>query len=357
MSTRIFVSDVHLNAGIGSAAADSSDRASRSYDWLTSQRQDAFTAFLEHLAKRGPKIDDLVILGDFLDDWVYPVDVQPPTLGQVLWAERNAPVRRALESLAGADTRIIYMPGNHDMSINQADLLDLPITFGGSSLHDCVYRVGRLHAEHGSAHTLFSAPDPENSPGSRLPLGYFISRVEATRVQRQGTRRRRIETYVDDLLELLGPQKLASTVWEAILEETGLRHDVEIVLPNGFPITAQQVKERYANVYDQWASRHGGGRAFKSLLAEIGWIGDVADRICKSRGTNVVVFGHSHDAELDKDSWFVEDRIYANCGTWCDPKKPCTFVEVERRAREQVVRLFEWKDGRASRLKEESTSL
>jgi len=46
-----------------------------------------------------------------------------------------------------------------------------------------------------------------------------------------------------------------------------------------------------------------------------------------------------------KDAWFVSDRIYANCGTWCDsPGKPWTYVEVEtrREKKERVVRVLSW---------------
>jgi len=69
------------------------------------------------------------------------------------------------------------------------------------------------------------------------------------------------------------------------------------------------------------------------LIGEIGYLDDAADRLCKKNDTNIVIFGHSHDWVLDKDSWFVDDRIYANCGTWCDSdqNKPWTFAEVETR--------------------------
>ena len=35
----------------------------------------------------------------------------------------------------------------------------------------------------------------------------------------------------------------------------------------------------------------------------------VADSICKKGGTNIVIFGHSHRAELDRDSLLVDDRV------------------------------------------------
>jgi len=134
------------------------------------------------------------------------------------------------------------------------------------------------------------------------------------------------------VLEAVGPDKFAPAVFEAILEEARLPLDTPIVMPKRDgktePVDARQISARYQNLYSQWKERVGVGLAFKSILAEIGYLDDAADRLCKKNDTNIVVFGHSHDWDLDKDSWFVEDRIYANCGSWCD-SPPYTYVEIE----------------------------
>ena len=72
-----------------------------------------------------------------------------------------------------------------------------------------------------------------------------------------------------------------------------------------------------------------------------------------------MIFGHCHQWELDKDSWFVDDRIYANCGTWCDEKKPCTFVESQKDKNERIhiVRVMKWKDGKVKELDKQEVSL
>ena len=74
---------------------------------------------------------------------------------------------------------------------------------------------------------------------------------------------------------------------------------------------------------------------------------------------DVIIFGHSHDWKLDKDSWFVEDRIYANCGTWCDDEKSCTFVETQKDYdnRVHMVRVMDWNEGNVSILKEKELPL
>jgi hypothetical protein len=47
-------------------------------------------------------------------------------------------------------------------------------------------------------------------------------------------------------------------------------------------------------------------------------------------------------------AWFVDDRIYANAGAWCEKETSGSFVEVETTAKEQIVRVREW-DGKDAR--------
>jgi len=337
------------------------------YDWLGEAEADNFAAFLSYLCKQDD-VGEIILLGDTMDNWVCPVDEVPPTFDEILRASHNQNIVMNLRLLS-EDKRVIYMPGNHDMHATD-DIINKhfpKIIYGGSAFNKSRYRTSRLLAEHGSAYAMFNAPDPMNSPGNRLPLGYFISRVAATKAARTGHADRHFWTYADDLLELLGPQKVAPAVFEAVLEEAGLREDTEIIMgmkdgkPDGDPIVikASIVKERYANLYEQWESHYGKGLAFKSVMAEIGYLGDLADYLSKNGDTNIIIFGHSHDNDLDKDSWFVKDRIYANCGTWCDGDKPCSFVETQKDndKRLHYIRLRKWKSGKAIQLGEKNVSL
>ena len=365
-NTRVFVSDAHIShqTEIGPGCHD--------YAWLRRKDAEALTRFLEHLDRR-QDVEEVVFLGDLFDSWVFPVDIEPPSFEEII-SRRKAegdPLLKALAALcANASLRVVCLPGNHDMELTaEVVAAHFPgMVFGGTAIWNAgssVYRTSRLRAEHGSAHTLFNAPDPVNNPGARLPLGYFISRVVATRAHATGHGDRHWWTYADDLLEALGPETFAHSVFEAVLEEARLPLATEIRLPkrNGQPvaITAREVSERYRNLYDQWKERVGAGLAFKAVLAEIGYLDDAADRLCKQNDTRIVIFGHCHDWALDKDAWFVADRIYANCGTWCDPSKPRTYVEVATRkggSKERVVRVKEWKSDRPGKtLGEESVPL
>lgn len=352
MAKRIYVSDIHIGAG------RSLDKE-HVYDWLGANEADEFVRFLDYMAADS-QVEEVILLGDTMDNWVCPVDETPPTFDEILTAEHNKSIVKSLGDLS-EKKRVVYMPGNHDMQVTPEVIAKyLPkVVFGGSAQNKSRYRTSRLLAEHGSAYAMFNAPDPINNPRNRLPLGYFISRVAATKAARTGDTKRHYWTYVDDLLEILGPQTLPKSVFEAMLEEAGLPDDVAIMMPESVTIKASEVKEKYANLYDQWQSNYGKGMAFKAVMAEIGYLGDLADYLSKKGDTRIVIFGHSHDSELDKDSWFVKDRIYANCGTWCDEEKPRSYIETVKSKKNRVhhVRLMEWKDGKGEMVKQESVEL
>jgi UDP-2,3-diacylglucosamine pyrophosphatase LpxH len=388
---RIYIADIHMNAGKGLQASNKG----HPYEWLGIEEANRFAEFLLYLNDPKTGVQEVVIIGDLMDDWVYPVDVVPPSLQRIVDAKINHNIVKALQALIeNKNITVVYLPGNHDMGVNREFVVANfeGMVFGGSTFHDSIYRTSRLLAEHGSAHSLFNAPPVRSGGGTALPLGYFISRVVATKARNTGSAKRHYWSYADDLLEMIGPQKLAASVFEAVLEEAGLDETTQIRIPkrnSGVPsaaagkvpkkasrakpgaardkepddeytcVTAGQVKEKYAPLYDQWEEHNGKGSGFKAIMAEIGLLGPLADSLCKKSDTNIVVFGHSHDWKLDKDAWLVQDRIYANCGTWCDEEKPCTWVESQkdRDKNRHFVRVMNWNNGKPEQLKEAYVAL
>lgn len=380
---RIYIADIHMNAGRGFRV---SHRGS-SYEWLGPEEAERFAKFLDYL-NDPDAVEEVIILGDLMDNWVYPHDEVPPSLQDILDARINKKIVRALKRLAKR-IKVVYLPGNHDMGVT-AELVAANfrgMVFGGRTTYGSVYRTSRLRAEHGSAHAMFNAPDSINGSVRKLPLGYYISRVVATKARNTGDARRHYWLYADDLLETFGPQRLAASVFEAVLEEAGLDETTEIKMPKTndkpesvtakrikkkktkaksstpgrsghqdedyFAVTAAEIKQRYACLYDQWKEIHGMGSAFKAIMAETGLLNRTADHLCRQRDTNIVVFGHSHSWKLDKDTLLVDDRIYANCGTWCDRKQPCTWVESrkDRDLRRHFIRVMDWNNAEPKELK------
>ncbi len=78
----------------------------------------------------------------------------------------------------------------------------------------------------------------------------------------------------------------------------------------------EDIKERYKNLYDDWKDSVGLWQSVQMIMCELNRLGTVVDQLCRN-GVEIVIFGHSHDTKMDKDSFLVQDRIYANCGYWC----------------------------------------
>jgi UDP-2,3-diacylglucosamine pyrophosphatase LpxH len=60
------------------------------------------------------------------------------------------------------------------------------------------------------------------------------------------------------------------------------------------------------------------------------------DHLCKKNGYKIVIFGHTHKAKIDKDSFLVADRIYANAGCWSQKKAHCVMVDKTEKGKARV---------------------
>ena len=247
---RVFVSDIHMNEGRSHGNTKKSNAKKgktkkHPYEWLGKKEVKRFAEFL-----------------------ATPI---------------NKPIMKQLKTMS-KNKRVVYLPGNHDMGMT-AEILHrhLPeMAFGGSAMRDSVYRTSRLRAEHGSAHAMFNAPMPPSNDGTRLPLGYYISRVVAYRERESGNKDRHYWAHAIEQLFKYGPQTLSTYVFEVVLSEAGLSRDTVIKMPavggQKRSITAAEVTERYKNLYEQWEEMYGPGQAFKAVLAEVGQLGILAVR-------------------------------------------------------------------------------
>lgn len=334
---KIFISDVHVGGG---KQGDLKQKYTYSWDWLTDEETVNFKNFLSFLRTDYiNEIEEIVLLGDLFDNWVIPYDVTPLSIENIITAPKNKPLVEELVKLSKIRP-VYYVPGNHDM-----DATEKVIKTHFPQIIYCPeqYRHKAIIAEHGHRYALFNAPPSFSKNFFNLPLGYFISRIEATRKGLTNKGNRNYHTYLDDILEVLGPQKLPQSVFEAVLEETNLSEKIEfkVRLDSGdiTTIGAEKIKEKYKNIYDDWPdSLISPSRA---ILAELDRLGPIADKLCKKTPAKVCVFGHSHKVAIDKDTWFVDDRIYANSGFWCGAH--CTFVSIEvTPENEYCVDLVKW---------------
>lgn len=329
------------------------------YVRLTESGAKAVSCFLQWI-RECEDISELILVGDILDRWCYPVDVFPPSYDQIANAPDNREITQQLKALSQTPgIMVYYLPGNHDQDMNRVTVNRIfpGMVFIGDELGHGIFRRGRLRAEHGSVFSLFNGPDPVNAPVSRLPLGYFIERIWASHARKTGMESHSgpgCLSYIDDLYKCSGPKTISSRAFEMFVREAGLDLDTPIVgVPGEFDpsgsVTARRIRDRYQHLYDQRDSLgtdESGRSALGALFADK-TLGLIADDLCRPGGTNLVIFGHSHAAELDRDWLLVDDKIYANCGTWCDPDRPRTFIVTFEDAEkdQHIVRQMRWENG------------
>ena len=173
-SKLVFISDLHLNADPNAS-------------WLYQHIQ-SLASFLNDLNTRAD-VSELVILGDFLDDWVRPYEQLPYNFSDILLAEHNQPIIAALQAVCDNPAiQVTYVVGNHDLFIfTEENKVILESYFPGMVINAREPGLGDyqrdevIWAEHGHRYSLFDSPDIWSHAGSHLPMGYFMSRMFASK--------------------------------------------------------------------------------------------------------------------------------------------------------------------------------
>ena len=331
----LFISDVHLAAG-------------KEWDWFNKDKEGPFLIkFFEYVGNRSVKdkdIKELVLLGDIFDLWVCPHDVKPHTFDEII--KKQSDVINAIKKAANK-VKIIYINGNHDFRVTENDINK---AFDGKvKFIEKQYRRGNVLAEHGHNSALFNRPDPINDPVLKLPLGYYITRLHTSLKLSRLEKNKMIFPAINELLEMAGEQKMAETVLDIMKDAVEKSEDQDVVekFTMGHISKDQDYEDirfRYQDLFGYWLEKVGYWQVTQMLMSEVNRLGSVADSLCKN-GVDIVIFGHSHDTKMEKDSLFVKNRIYANCGYWCgfEDKKDLDdnahFVETDGRS----VSLFAFK--------------
>lgn len=175
----VVISDLHL--GIDDAFAE--NVANR-------QHLVNFLRRLQHTSD----VRELVINGDFLDDWYLPLTYAAYPDTREFYAKvlaNNKIVVDELNRLVASGIQLVYVPGNHDMLLESGVLAKaVPGTVEARDAAGLgVHRTGdrrEVVIEHGHRYDVFSAPDPITnaaltpSEDTMLPPGYFYARIAAS---------------------------------------------------------------------------------------------------------------------------------------------------------------------------------
>jgi UDP-2,3-diacylglucosamine pyrophosphatase LpxH len=351
---KIFISDIHLGDARSFGGA-------HPYGWCRSNIPHLADFLSEQVS--APEAPEVVILGDLFDEWVIPTDLDPLDSFQAICDDSdNLPVINALRLLA-AGGRLTYVPGNHDMTLSIADPAGthqfmktaFPGIHNGSDpgLADGVYRSGKLAAEHGNRYTLFNASDTWTNPPSLLPIGYFISRLVAYKVSRTGTAEDFHDILRKFIMKLKGNLNFVKDLFDAVAQDAGLNDASPIDMKGiaGFPGTVGGIGSLYEQLIEEWKKHRPDIDWEMAVIGDVGDLHPAAIHVYFSifgSGQNIVIFGHTHKADLKK-SYILEmapavenihldlpcRSIYVNSGTWVDSAPYCTYVETQEDATAQ----------------------
>lgn len=149
--------------------------------------------FLQRLQKT-TDVRELVIAGDFLDEWYLPIYYPVYSDGTQFYKDviaNNQSVIDELNKVTDSGIKLVYVIGNHDMTL-EADVLQqaIPKIVQARDAEGVgAYYTGdrnEIVIEHGHRYEAFSSPDAYSNKqlcgneDTILPAGYFYARYAAT---------------------------------------------------------------------------------------------------------------------------------------------------------------------------------
>jgi UDP-2,3-diacylglucosamine pyrophosphatase LpxH len=318
MKRRVFVSDVHMSTG-------------NTFDWLTPDQASMFSQFLDYVADQAAEIDELILVGDIMDDWVCPVDVLPKRFPDI--GAKQPDIMERLKKISQKKT-VTYVTGNHDMTITKDSVVD----FGNGGCTNIVfqeyYDQDGILAQHGHQYGMYNAYDPMN----QLPIGHYISRLYVTR----GGKGRWQDEVSGGLRSVLAGilNPFVNAPLNYLAQKAGIDDDHRIVKVDGGLITLGGVKGLYADLTERWERSHGALGPMETVLQETpAGLNSEAKNVATKFHKKVIIFGHTHVPEINYvQDYFNTPRgpsqwsniaVYANCGSWCEANAKYTYVVDE----------------------------
>lgn len=321
-----------------------------------------FVEFIDKLIEVGD-VRELVIAGDFLDEWIIPLSYPSHNDSDDFYREciaNNQEVfdglRRAIES----GIRVVYVPGNHDMTLSEVVLTDeLPgLIQARDAVGMGVHITGdrnEIAIEHSHRYDVYSAPDTVSnreltgSDETMLPPGYFYARL-GTQWKAEGKPSNKVDypiieeapdpSDIDQSGAYLHYMVMTSLLLSQYTPNIGFEEkafDIHIagfndayseydmcprILDDG-TISAPVLYKNFQRTWDerQVINKVNSKLSFIEAIKGTGsseYLRDQANRQYidnPASGVEVVVFGHSHIPDFHD---FGNGRYYVNDGTWID---------------------------------------
>ena len=322
-------------------------------------------------------VRELVIAGDFLDEWYLPVYYPRYTDQRQFYMDviaNNQDVMDELNNVIDSGIKLVYVIGNHDMTL-EADILQEAIP-GIVQAVDAkglgAYYTGdrnEIVIEHGHRYDVFSAPDTvtnaELAGNDRtiFPAGYFYARYAATWVLEGKPVIEKDLPVVTKLPDKTDTDQYGAYLYYMILKtvsskmtpKEALEDKIFDMRVSGFDdaysfldfYPAQQedgtisAPVLFRNIQRTWDERQGinqvkvPGSFIEAVAGTLDWryfSGQARTQYLNNPGENVdvVVFGHTHVPVYDE---LDSGKYYINDGTWIDhntnvPEATRTFAVI-----------------------------
>ena len=383
----IVVSDIHLGAD-------------DSFSETVKNRQ-IFIEFLKRIQSM-PDVSELVIAGDFLDEWYVPMDYPPYESSEAFYAksiENNREVFSELKKMQASGVDLVYVPGNHDMTLT-ADILESALP-GIKQARDVnglgTYYTGRnknVAIEHGHRYDVFSSPDTVSNkmlPGSGdaiLPPGYFYARYAASWVTEGRPDVAKSYPEIHKIPDRSDEDQFAAYAYYAVLhseftrmtptegfgdktfhvDHAGLAGDysVEDMYPVAQGDGTISSPVLFRNFQRNWAEIQANNEVKVNVDFAQSAAGATGYKFLESqakkqylenndRNIDIVVFGHTHIPQYLK---LENGKVYIDSGTWVDNNTSDanhvtrTFAVIDSSGRETAALYTYGEDGKIDNISE-----
>ncbi|MGD9817731.1 MAG: metallophosphoesterase [Desulfomonilaceae bacterium] len=322
-SRTIVISDIHLSDG-------------NEYSSFSPPDSNYLTFLLNAICDKSFRVEELVLLGDVFDLWLYPVDVVPSTVGDIIKA--NSSIKEAIERCVKSIPKVYLLKGNHDMRVTEKDLE--PFDSGGENRirlidTDCYKKKhdGMRHFEHGHKADMFNAePEIGEDTIGGYPLGYFLTRLTAREHPGIWDTVRKIcenflgpltwETKAEKSLETLNflGETLVRVLIGYIQAESGIKDETPIRFTErelDEQYVVGDIKNHYGDLFGKWHKKYPGTDIFRSMFASRRLKGGLewyAEKILAAPSPpKMVVMGHTHQFVVDHEG-------YSNDGAFCETR-------------------------------------
>lgn len=317
--------------------------------------------FLKNLQNTSD-VRELVIAGDFWDEWFLPVDYPSYTDQKQFYKDvisNNKNVIEEFNNVTKKGIKLVYVPGNHDMMLEYSILKEaIPKIIIASDKQGLgTYYTGdrnEIAIEHGHRYDVFSAPDTVTNAelckndDTMLPAGYFYARYAATWVLEGRPKVEKNLPVVTNIPDKNNSDQYGAYVYYSILKDiskkitpsTKLEDEIFDMKIAGFNdkytyldfYPAQQKDNTisapvlFKNIQRTWAERQKLNNVkvpssfIESVSGALDW--EYFFKQAKiqyienpKENVDVVVFGHTHVPVYQN---IGNGKYYVNDGTWID---------------------------------------